>query len=209
MFTVSGLPSTGPFDFYRGSGAPVFRTFQTATTRTSAPAWRIRSNAIRYKFVITRETDVSTFLWTNPTGTVIGSQEITIDITTFNDIQCGSGDAVVLKESGDTWINDSTIARLTNNYSVINKVIVGGIVFDRFIGDISPVTLPEGVFEYQRDAGTIRFQTPSDTLWIGDQPIKIYGSAALGTDLAVNTSSVTGINTVARTGGITQGIYQI
>lgn len=209
MFTVSGLPNTGPFDFYRGTGAPIFRTFQTSTTRTSAPAWRVLSNLIRYKFVITRTVDVSTFLWTNPTGSVLGSQEITIDFNTFETLQCGSGSAVVLKESADGWINDTSIARLTNNYSIINKVMVGGIVFERFIGDLSPVTLPEGYFEYQKDAGTLRFQTPSDTLWLGNQPIKIYGSASLGAELDANTSDVVGLNTVIRSSGIEQGLYQI
>ena len=211
MFTVSGLSSTGVFDFYRGSGAPVFRTFQTATTRNSAPAWRVRSNNIRYKFGITRETDGAAFLWKNPDG-VLGSQEITIDISFLNgnndDLLSGT-ESPELVESADTWINNTTIGRLVENYSVINKVTVGGIVFERFLGDLSPVTLPEGVFEYQRDSGTIRFQTPSDTLWVGDQPVKIWGSAALGSILDINTALPTNYDTIVRNNGIVQGIYKL
>ena len=209
MFTVSGLPSTGPFDFYRGSGAPVFRTYQTSTTLTSAPLFRVRSNAIKYKYVVTRETDVGTFVWTNPTGVIQGNQEVTIDIGTFTNLLNNGGDTNDLTESGDSWINSSTVARLVDNYSIINKITVGGIVFERFIGDISPTTLEPGFFEYQRETQTIRFQTPDDTLLIGNQPIKIWGSAALGSELDANEAAIAPYCSVVRNNGIVQGVFKL
>lgn len=224
MFTVSGLTSEPEVDFYRGTGAPTFRTFTPNSLRTSLPAYRIRSNRIRYKFVITRQTDCAGFLWTNPTNIIQGSQEITINIDfeggNATDVTCG--DATVnsievngktvstpLTQSANTWLETCTVARLIKNYSIINKVILGGITYEQFIGDSSPATLPERVFQFQKSSGTIRLQTPTETLYIGNQPIKIYGSAALGTALDIGVANPFVYNTILRNNGINQGIYEL
>ena len=222
MFTVSGLTSPVLYDFYRGSGAPIFRTFIPNSLKTSAPLYRIRSNYIKYKFVITRTTDCAGLEWVSD-NVVQGSQEILINVDFTSEtvsVRCGvelfeertvNGETVTtdLIQSANTWLQNCMIARLIQNYSVVNKVMLGGIVFERFIGDSSPVSLDENFFEYQRENNIIRLQTPSDTLFVGNQPMKIYGSAALGSDLDISAGAVGSYDTFTTNTGIQQGVFKL
>ncbi len=221
MFTVSDLTTPVLYDFYRGSGAPIFRTYTPNSLRTSAPLYRIRSSRIKYKFVITRFIDCASFTWKNDTGIVEGSQEIIINLDFVNnnlDVNYSTEtvrDVIVdgvtvstnLVRSANTWIDSCTDSKRIDNYSIVNKVIIGGIVYDRFIGESSPVTLEQRFFEYQKNNNLIRIQTPDDTFYIGNQPMKVYGSAALGSDLSVLSEALEEYDTFTTNSGIQQGIY--